>query len=73
MPLRLVTYNIHKGVGRDRRCRLDRIAEVLADHEADVVVLQEAFRFHDHFEFREQPEHLAEALEFALPDYRRAR
>ncbi len=40
--MRLVTYNIHKGIGgRDRRYRLDRILDVLLSLEADIVCLQE--------------------------------
>jgi len=42
MRLRLVTYNIHKGIGGvDRRYRLERVAAVLASLEADVCLLQE--------------------------------
>lgn len=40
--MRLVTYNIHKGVGGvDRRYDLGRTAEVLASCDADLVLLQE--------------------------------
>lgn len=40
--LRVVTYNIHKGIGGvDRRYDLARIAGVLAHIEADLVLLQE--------------------------------
>lgn len=39
--LRLATYNIHKCRGMDGRTRLDRIAEVLASLDADVIALQE--------------------------------
>lgn len=42
MPsLRLVSYNIHGGVGRDRRFNEKRILEVLREIDADVVALQE--------------------------------
>lgn len=42
MKLRLVTYNIHKGIGgMDRRYRPERIIEVLAHCQPDVVLLQE--------------------------------
>lgn len=42
MPsLRLVSYNIHSGVGRDRRFSERRILEVLREVEADVIALQE--------------------------------
>lgn len=39
--MRLVSYNIHACVGRDRHCRPGRIAQVLARLEPDVVALQE--------------------------------
>lgn len=41
MHLRLLTYNIHRAIGVDRRFRPDRIVEILAHHAADVVLLQE--------------------------------
>ncbi len=41
MHLRLMTYNIHKGIGGvDRRYRLERIIETLALLELDIVLLQ---------------------------------
>jgi endonuclease/exonuclease/phosphatase family metal-dependent hydrolase len=40
MP-RLLTYNVHRCVGVDRRLDVDRIAGVIAEHEPDVVCLQE--------------------------------
>jgi endonuclease/exonuclease/phosphatase family metal-dependent hydrolase len=41
VDLRVVTYNIHRCRGMDRRVRPDRIAAVLADIDADVIALQE--------------------------------
>ncbi|MEP7013385.1 MAG: endonuclease/exonuclease/phosphatase family protein [Acidobacteriota bacterium] len=41
MQLRFLTYNIHKGIGIDRRFRLDRTAEVISHYAPDVVLLQE--------------------------------
>jgi endonuclease/exonuclease/phosphatase family metal-dependent hydrolase len=40
MP-RIVTYNVHRCVGNDRRLDVARIAEVLAKLEPDIVALQE--------------------------------
>jgi endonuclease/exonuclease/phosphatase family metal-dependent hydrolase len=40
-PLRIVTYNIHRCRGMDRRTRPERIARVLRDLEPDVIALQE--------------------------------
>ncbi|HVV96399.1 MAG TPA: endonuclease/exonuclease/phosphatase family protein [Rhodanobacteraceae bacterium] len=39
--LRIATYNVHSGVGVDRRFRPQRIADVIAELGADVVALQE--------------------------------
>lgn len=41
MQLTFASYNIHKGVGLDRRRDPDRILSVLEELEADVVALQE--------------------------------
>lgn len=42
MNFRLLTYNIHKGIGGvDRRYRPERIIETIAHYDADVVFLQE--------------------------------
>ena len=42
MQLRLVTYNIHKGIGGvDRAYRLPRIVEAIRHCTADIVLLQE--------------------------------
>ena len=40
MP-RIVTYNVHRCVGNDRRLDVGRIADVLAGLEPDIVALQE--------------------------------
>lgn len=40
MP-RLLTYNVHRCVGVDRRLDVGRIAAVIAEHEPDIVCLQE--------------------------------
>jgi endonuclease/exonuclease/phosphatase family metal-dependent hydrolase len=44
IPVRLVTFNTHHGVGTDRRHDLPRLATVLAAADADVVCLQEVDR-----------------------------
>lgn len=40
MP-RLLTYNVHRCVGSDRRLDVDRIVAVIGEHEPDIVCLQE--------------------------------
>lgn len=44
MRLKFASYNIHKGVGLDRRRDPDRILAVLREIDADVIALQEADR-----------------------------
>src|SRR5437667_5155748 len=40
--MRLLTYNIHKGIGGgDRRYRLERVLEVIEDENPDLICLQE--------------------------------
>lgn len=41
MRLRVLTYNIHRAIGVDRRFRLDRVASIVAHHDPDVALLQE--------------------------------
>lgn len=45
--LRLATYNIHSGIGRDGRRDLGRTAQVIGELGADVVALQEVDSRHD--------------------------
>ena len=42
--IKVASYNIHKGVGGDRRRSPERIVDVLCELDADVVALQEADR-----------------------------
>jgi len=39
--VRVASYNIHGGVGRDGRCDLDRVVQVIAELDADLIGLQE--------------------------------
>lgn len=70
--LRLVTYNIHKGIGGvDRRYRLERVMETLRHCQPVVALLQEVDdgvpRSHHH----RQVDLLAEALELPHVAYQR--
>jgi endonuclease/exonuclease/phosphatase family metal-dependent hydrolase len=38
---RVVTYNVHEGIGRDRVCSFNRISNVLHEINADIIALQE--------------------------------
>jgi endonuclease/exonuclease/phosphatase family metal-dependent hydrolase len=39
--LRVVSYNIHRAIGDDRRFRPERVVSILSYYDADVVMLQE--------------------------------
>jgi len=39
--LRVLTYNIHRAIGVDRRFRPERIVRILESHDADIALLQE--------------------------------
>ena len=41
MQLRIMTYNIHRAIGVDRRFRPERILQVVDHHRPDVLLLQE--------------------------------
>jgi endonuclease/exonuclease/phosphatase family metal-dependent hydrolase len=62
--MRVISYNIHKGIGgRDRRYRLERIIDVLSHEQPDIVCLQEVDRHVRRSRFDDQPHILAERLE----------
>lgn len=66
--MRLLTYNIHKGIGgRDRRYSLDRVARVVAAENPDVVCLQEVTRHAPRTGHDDQPQLLADLLQ--LPEH----
>ncbi|MFO1395539.1 MAG: endonuclease/exonuclease/phosphatase family protein [Burkholderiales bacterium] len=51
LPLRVATWNIHSGIGRDRRYDAARIIAVLRELRADVIALQEVASLAEHGEF----------------------
>ena len=62
MQFRLLTYNIHKGIGGvDRRYRPERIVEVVAHYQPDIVCLQEVDEGVKRSQFHQQAELLADA------------
>ncbi len=66
MHLRIVTYNIHKGIGgRDRRYRPERILETLVHLEPDIAFLQEVDHDVPRSRHHRQAEKLAAELGFA--------
>lgn len=62
--LRIVTWNIHKGIGTDRAYRLDRTIEVLREIQADVVCLQEVDEFVPRSRSERQGSVLARELDY---------
>ena len=58
--MRLLSYNIHKGIGgRDRRYSLDRIIEVIEKENPDLTCLQEVDRNVRRSRYHDQPKLLA--------------
>lgn len=41
MKFRVLSYNIHRAIGVDRRFRPERIAQIIGHYDADIVLLQE--------------------------------
>jgi endonuclease/exonuclease/phosphatase family metal-dependent hydrolase len=67
IPVRLVSFNTHHGVGEDSRHDLPRLATVLAAADADVICLQEVDRyFGDRSEDVDQALLLSRALDMQL-------
>lgn len=66
--MRLLSYNIHKGIGgRDRRYRLERIVRVVQEQAPDLICLQEVDRNVGRSRHDDQPRELARAL--GLPEH----
>jgi endonuclease/exonuclease/phosphatase family metal-dependent hydrolase len=67
IPVRLVTFNTHHGVGEDSRHDLPRLARVLASVDADIICLQEVDRYYgDRSEDVDQALLLSRALDMQL-------
>ncbi|MFL6274656.1 MAG: endonuclease/exonuclease/phosphatase family protein [Blastocatellia bacterium] len=62
MRLRVVTYNVHRCRGMDRRVRPQRIVEVLGEINADVIALQEVLSIPDGRSEDDQARFIAEQL-----------
>lgn len=72
MSFRLLTYNIHKGIGGvDRRYRPERIQQVLDHYAADVVFLQEVDEGVKRSQFHQQAEMLADHCGYQYRCYQR--
>ncbi len=60
--MRLLTYNIQYGVGRDGRFDLDRVVAEILRHDPDVVGLQEVERFWKRTRETDQPREIARRM-----------
>lgn len=60
--LRIVTYNVHKCRGLDRRVRPERIAAVLKETGGDIIALQEVLSIEGHGHEQHQARCIAEAM-----------
>lgn len=59
--MRLLSYNIHKGIGgRDRRYRIERVMDVIEGENPDIICLQEVSRESRRCKYHNQPTLLAE-------------
>ena len=64
--MRLLTYNIHKGVGgRDRRYRFERILGVIEEENPDLICLQEVDHNVRRSRYHDQPKLLADYFKVA--------
>jgi endonuclease/exonuclease/phosphatase family metal-dependent hydrolase len=62
--MRIVTYNVHKCRGLDRRVRPERIVSVLRETAADIIALQEVWSIDDQRREHHQARFIAEELGF---------
>jgi endonuclease/exonuclease/phosphatase family metal-dependent hydrolase len=63
---RVVTYNVHKCCGLDRRVRPARIIEILREIDADIIALQEIFSASGSSHVPDQAREIAHALGYEL-------
>lgn len=60
--IRVMTYNIHRGINKDNELDLDGISEVIKSSGADIIALQEVERFSVRTGFRDQIGYIADKL-----------
>ncbi|MBB5752358.1 endonuclease/exonuclease/phosphatase family protein [Prosthecomicrobium pneumaticum] len=66
VPLRILTYNVHRCLGLDRRYSPQRIASVIAESGADVIALQEIDAHRPRSGHVDQAMEIAEALKMQV-------
>jgi endonuclease/exonuclease/phosphatase family metal-dependent hydrolase len=63
MPaIKVMTYNIHRGVNRDNKLDLDGIVEAIKNSGAEIIALQEVERFSARTKFQDQIGYIADKL-----------
>jgi len=65
LKIRVLSYNIHRAIGIDRRFAPERIVEILKGHDADIVLLQEVDEGAPRSRELELAKELAEALGYS--------
>lgn len=65
VKIRVVTYNIHRAIGLDRRFQPERIVNILKDHDPDIVLLQEVDEGAPRSREQDMAREIAAALNFA--------
>src|SRR5262245_12622822 len=69
-PVRLLSYNIHKGIGGvDRKYRLERVIEVIEEQNPDLLCLQEVTKGAARTSRDDQPRLLADYFHAASHFY----
>ncbi|HYF83929.1 MAG TPA: endonuclease/exonuclease/phosphatase family protein [Clostridia bacterium] len=63
MPtIKVMTYNIHRGVNRDNELNLDGIVEAVKNSGAEIIALQEVERYSVRTKFQDQIRYIADKL-----------
>lgn len=64
MKLKVLTYNIHRAIGLDRRFQPDRIINILSHHNPDIVLLQEVDEGAPRSREQDMAKEIAEELDY---------
>ncbi|WP_154222098.1 endonuclease/exonuclease/phosphatase family protein [Marinicella rhabdoformis] len=68
MQFKVLTYNIHRAIGLDRRYQPKRIIKILKDIDADIVLLQEVDSGVPRSQFMDMAKVLSEATDYPYYD-----
>ncbi len=62
MRFKVISYNIHRAIGVDRRFKPDRVSDIIRSHDADLVLLQEVDDGVPRSRELDMASHMAEAM-----------